>query len=318
MPSRIDAGDDASSSASGAFTSCKEFNAAIDGFVAAHADCTVDSDCAIVGDCSHADWRAIAAPFAEEANRRVRAGQCGSSDGPGANAVCDRGKCVAARASLWCGSVPETECPSGSVRSYAGCGAVASTYTEGCHVPCTESADESGCPQGYTCQTTSTDPCRAATLGQDTCAACGHEAVQCLPAPGCALKLSARFQGNRVAPKLHSGESTVLELWLENLTNTKLEVSFELPCHGPEVSGLAGYDVWNSCLAGVCQAERVQTQLTLQPHAKTLWRSAVLRAGSSDCNPDGLAAGTYRPSFDLNVSGVPTCGPEPVELTVAP
>lgn len=313
-----DGGDGATRSERDGADRCVEVNAAIDRFVGAHDSCAVDSDCAIVGDCSHADWRAIAAPFAAQANGMVNASQCYVNDGPGANAVCQHGRCEAARASLWCGSAPEQVCPSGSARSYAGCGMVARTYTEGCHVACTPGTGGNACAPGYSCQTTTTDPCRATLPGQATCAACGLESTLCLPAPSCTLKLSVSFQGGRATTNLRKDESTVLELWLENLTNEKLEVRFDEPCHGPLISGLGGYDVWNSCLAGVCQSDTVRTELTLAPRERKQWHTAVLMAGASDCNPDGLAAGKYKPSFGLGATGATTCGPDAAELTVMP
>ena len=82
------------------------------------------------------------------------------------------------------------------------------------------------------------------------------------------------------------------------------------------MSGLSDYDVWNACLAGVCQSDIDRVELTLEPREKRLWRSAVLMTGASSCNEKGLAAGTYTPSFGLNATGVTTCGPEAAELTV--
>jgi hypothetical protein len=300
---------------------CGAWSVMFDCYLAEHRACKVDSDCAVVGDCSHADWQAIAAPFAAQANAMLRESPCpATQDGPGANAVCVTGACATVRSSLSCGAPAQDECPGGGKRTNAGCGTVASTYRDGCHVSCTLGGAASQCAPGYSCQQTTIDPCRPLTPlgpGEATCAACGAETALCLPAPGCQLQLSVKFQGNRTLETLRGAESTALELWLENLTESPLPLRFVDPCHGPVVEGLGDYDVWNACLSGVCDDDTPITELTLAPREKKLWRSAYLFAGSSSCNPTGLAPGKYTPSFRLGATGVTECGPDVAELRVS-
>jgi hypothetical protein len=142
------------------------------------------------------------------------------------------------------------------------------------------------------------------------------ETALCLPAPACQLQLSVKFQGDRTLETLRAGVSTTLELWFENLTDSPLPLRFVDPCHGPVIQGLGDYDVWNACLAGVCFDDAPITELTLAPREKKRWRSAILLAGTSACNPMGLAPGKYTPSFHLGATGVTSCGPDVAELTV--
>jgi hypothetical protein len=298
---------------------CEDWSVQFDRFIAQHRACTLDTDCAVVGDCSHAEWSAIAAPFAKQADAMLLESPCRIFDGLGANAVCRAGACEVVPAGQRCGEPPQSECPSGAKRAIAGCGPVASTYRDGCHVSCTPGRAE--CPPGYSCQQTTIDPCRSLLppgSGQATCAACGAETALCLPAPSCQLKLSVSFQGDRTLESLRSGASTALRLVLENLTDSPLALRFVDPCHGPVVEGLGDYDVWNACLSGVCDDDAPIVALTLAPREKKLWRQAIVVAEKSACNPMGLAPGKYTPSFKLGVTGVTTCGPESAELTVTP
>lgn len=69
--------------------------AAFQAFVAAHASCEKDSDCAVVGDCGpNADFTAVRADVADEAyllmERRCNGG---GWDGPTYDPICRTGKC---------------------------------------------------------------------------------------------------------------------------------------------------------------------------------------------------------------------------------
>jgi hypothetical protein len=291
---------------------CELHAAKLADFVEAHRSCVRDDDCVIVGDCNHADFPSVSRAFEAEATALVLDdAQCGAHDGPTYNAVCRAGVCDRIRSHQSCGQVPPTECP-GELETYRpGCGTVASAFRAGCQASCTDSYDSADCAPGYNCQQTSIDPC-----GPVGCAACGQEVWLCLPAPSCQVQLSVSFDGVSLA-RIADGQSTELQLWLENRTDQTLNLSFDMPCHGPAVEGLGSFDVWQACVAGACVSDPVQTELTLAPRQKLLWKSAVLTSGATVCNPAGLASGTYTATFSLpGVTGATTCGPSATSLLV--
>jgi hypothetical protein len=310
------AADGESSSGASSDAECGAAGAKLSKFIASHNRCSSDSDCAIVGDCSHAGFDSVAREFQPEAQRLSMA-SCSVFDGPTYNAVCKQGKCATLRSVAQCGGAPQQECPSGSQRYRPGCNAPTQRLAEGCYTPC--SSVGSSCDQeGYTCQAASIDPC--AGKGGSCAEGCSAAASLCLPAPTCELELSVGFDFQRTfvqLPDLSGGASTQLELWLENRTTSTLNVSFDLPCHGPAVVGLSDYDLWGECLAGVCDPASMRTELSLAPRQKLKWRSALVAMPATTCNPQGLAAGTYAPSFVLSgLKGAVACGPAPVALLV--
>jgi hypothetical protein len=291
---------------------CEAAGKKLSDFISQHRSCSIDSDCAIVGDCSHADFMAIERAHLEEATR-LSLQTCGAQDGPTYNAVCNANKCDIIRSVAYCGGVPQSECPAGTKRRYPGCSEPKPTFEEGCYADCTAAGNNAGCPAGYTCQTQSIDPCRGLA-----CDACGQEVALCLPAPTCEVELALGFDGRSLV-KVPSAQSTQLALWLSNRTDRTLKLSFDVPCHGPKVTGLGNYDLWSQCLAGSCAEPTQRVELTLMPREELRWRTAVVRPFASTCNPQGLAAGTYTPSFTLsNLTGAVSCGPAPTSLTVTP
>jgi hypothetical protein len=58
-------------------------------------------------------------------------------------------------------------------------------------------------------------------------------------------------------------------------------------------------------------------ELTLAPHEKRLWRSGLVEAKPSACNPQGVPSGMYMPTFALpHVQGASACGPAATTLIV--
>lgn len=295
---------------------CEEQARAIETFVAAHRSCETNADCVIVGDCSHADFRAVAREFEAEAKDLVFGDDaCGALDGPTYHAVCRAGSCERVQSVHSCGYVVSPYvCPSGSELYEEGCGPVAATFRGGCYRPCAAEGDDASCAAGFTCQQTTTNPCTSTPGGGAACAACGAESWLCLPAPACQVELSLEFNGAPTG-RVFTGRATALELLLENRTDEAITLSFDVPCHGPRVQGLGDYDLWQECLAGACLEDPVHTELTLAPREKRLWRSAVLDLQPSDCNVQGLPSGKYAPTFALaNVVGATICGPAPALL----
>jgi hypothetical protein len=310
---------DADSSVSADAGTCGAASKQLADFIAAHRSCSVDSDCAIVGDCSHADFQAVQRAHRDEA-QSLALQTCGSVDGPTYNAVCKAGQCERLRSVAWCGGAPQTECPAGTKRRYPGCSEPAPpSFAEGCFADCSGVGSNAGCPMGYTCQSTSIDPCHRTSAGEATCDACGQEVTLCLPAPACEVELAVGFDYGKTLVTVPKDQSTQLELWLTNKTDRTLSLSFDLPCPGgPVVSGLGDYDLWNSCLAGVCAEPTQREQLSLKPKEKLRWRTAVVRPSASSCNQQGLALGTYAPTFSLGISGAVSCGPAAAGLIVSP
>lgn len=299
---------------------CSAWSDKIGDFVDAHAGCSFDADCTIVGDCSHADFVSVATSAAEAAKELVLENPCASSDGPTYNAVCKAGRCSRVRATAVCGGVPVRECPAGTSWQIPGCSTPVPSFQAGCYASCDRVGDDTSCAHGYTCQETNIDPCTPLYPSSDaTCDACGSETKLCLPAPNCEVKLSIRFDGRPQYATYPPDGSTQLGLTLENLTDRALTLQFDMPCHGPNVSGLGTYDLWNECLAGACLTETVRTALTLGPKERTLWRSSVLSSTPSACNASGLPPGSYTPTFALpNVQGARVCGPAPSQLIAQP
>jgi hypothetical protein len=125
----------------------------------------------------------------------------------------------------------------------------------------------------------------------------------------CQVELSLTFDG-RSAVRVLDDEASELKLWLENRTDQTVTFSYELPCIGPALAGLADYDLWGACLAGACPAARERVEVTLAPRERKLYRSALVELKPSTCNPHGLAAGKYMPTFTLPyVQGANVCGP---------
>lgn len=304
----------------GGLSECSAWRDKIGDFVDAHARCSVDADCTIVGDCGHADFVSVATGAAEEARELVLGNPCATSDGPTYNAVCKAGRCSRVRGTAVCGGVPVRECPTGTSWHFPGCGAPMPSFEAGCYARCEAVGDDTSCAAGYTCQETSIDPCKPIDPSAgSSCAACGTGAKLCLPAPSCEVELRVTFDGRPQYAAYPFDGSTQLGLTLENLTDRALTLQFDAPCHGPNVSGLGTYDLWNQCLAGACLTETVRTELTLAPKERKLWRSSVLSGTPSTCNASGLPPGTYTPTFTLpNVEGARVCGPAPSQLIAQP
>jgi hypothetical protein len=296
---------------------CLEHARAIQAFVAAHRRCETHADCVIVGDCSHADFQAVAREFEAEAKDLVfDDAACGAFDGPTYHAVCRAGSCERVQSVHACGyAISQFECPSDTARYEGNTCGYPPALRAGCYQACDADGDDASCAAGFTCQQTSVNPCPSSDLGgAPTCDACGAAARLCLPAPACQVELSLAFNGSTAA-RVFTGRSAELQLWLENRTDETITFDFEVPCHGPRIQGLGDFDLWQACLAGACLEEPLRTELTLAPHERRLWRSAVLDLEPSDCNPQGLPSGMYTPTFTLtNVQGAITCGPAPASL----
>ncbi len=290
-------------------------------FVAAHRACTSDSDCVIVGDCSHANFQAVAKDAADEARALVLA--CTAFDGPTYNAVCRANECERVPTGQSCGQATPRACPAGMQWERPGCGSHPgdAAFVDGCYASCEAVGDDGACPTGHTCQRTTRDPCIPASPGGIACEACGaHDVTLCLPAPDCDLELAITFyDGLHTEARLAEGGSIEMSLLLINRASRALTLEFDVPCHGPAIAGLGSYDVWNSCLAGVCETDPVSTRVSLAVGEKLRWRSAVLTDAPSSCNPAGLPDGRLALSFALaNLKGAKVCGPAAATLISGP
>jgi hypothetical protein len=140
----------------------------------------------------------------------------------------------------------------------------------------------------------------------------------CLPAPACQLVLATRLDG-RDAIALHRDAAARLELTVENTTDAPVTFTHNRACHGPRVSGLGSYDLWNECLAGDCPAVDMPVTITLAAHETRVLAEALVAPSASTCNQAGLADGTYALTFGLiDVTGASLCGPAAAELKVVP
>lgn len=288
--------------------SCLQHSSEIKTFVENHRSCSSNDDCVLVGDCSHSNFQVVARSAEEGAKKLVFDDRCRYNDGPGYFARCRESRCERIKSRVWCGGAPQSECPTGMVMHKTLCGAVdPKSYHSGCYTPCSAQGDDGPCTSGYTCQKTTIDPCPA-TPGEG-------EKWLCAPVAACQVELSLTFDG-RSAVRVLDDEATELKLWLENRTDQALTFSYELPCNGPAVVGLADYDLWGACLAGACPSPRERVEVTLAPREKRLYRSALVELAPSTCNMHGLAAGKYSPTFGLPyVQGANVCGPEGTSLT---
>jgi hypothetical protein len=77
------------------FADCDYAQKAYEDFLAANDACTVDADCAVIGDCCpNADFAAIRAEAASE-GRELQNARCGGAcDGPTYEAYCNAGTCA--------------------------------------------------------------------------------------------------------------------------------------------------------------------------------------------------------------------------------
>lgn len=308
----VDAGSDSRVAPPPELGSCEAAAIALDQFVAQHRSCSVDSDCALVGDCSHSDFRAVSRDAEKEATRLVQEGSC-SRDGPGAHALCNAGKCETVRSLNWCGQAPiAKQCPPPTTLRHPGCDAV-TLPKEGCYADCIAVGNSAGCPRGFDCQETSIDPCHG-----KSCDACGQRVTLCQPSSECELELGVSFRSEGTTfVKLARDEAVYMYLTLTNRTDRTLQLGFDMPCYGPVVRGFNNYDLWGACLAGACPEPNQRVQLTLKPREALTWRKVLVVAPPSSCNPQGLYPGTYTPSFELgNLAGAISCGPATASLTV--
>lgn len=292
---------------------CNEHWRQIASFVEEHRACLADDECVIVGDCSHADFQAVARDAADEAKALVLSDPCPAVDGPTYYARCRQNKCERVKSFLACGSPQATECPTGTSLYREPCsGAATPGFHMGCQTPCGGAGDDASCPSGFTCRAANVNPCPLGSM----CSDCATDNWLCLPPLTCQVELSVTFDGRRVV-RVHDGEATMMQLWLENRTDQALTLTFDLPCHGPTLDGLETFDVWNACLAGACASPVERTQLTLAAHEKRLWRQTLLEAEQTTCNPTGLQLGPGIVTFALpNVQGATVCGPAVSQLRV--
>jgi len=278
-------------------------------FIAGHRSCGSDADCAIIGSCSQSfSFAAVSVSAREESQRLPIDRECAPQDGPTYAAMCEQGSCVARTDGAVCGGDVST-CKLGYELYSASCGGEPS-----CRKRCTGAADTS-CGAGFSCQQTQVAP-----VGECTATL---PRWLCMPEPRCELLLGV--EADQDAPYASRAKRTILlnrevdvELWAENLTSAPKTLRYQRPCPaGPTLTGLSGYDAWNSCLAGVCETN-APTELMVPAGARvSLGRANIARAANS-CNPSGLAMGNYEIGFVLDaVEGATLCGPETYEL-VAP
>jgi hypothetical protein len=283
-------------------------------FVEANRACSSHADCVALGDCSNADFIAVSASAREQAEALIDARECRAQDGPTYHAVCREGACELAYARFWCGTPEHTLCPEGQQFHRSGCGSSAPLLA-GCFTPCSE-GDASACSPGYTCQEADIDPCGGGGEGGDTCTACAATVHLCRPAPGCQVHLSLTLDGaSRVS--LSSDGAAKLAVQLSNRTDAPITLSFDVPCHGPQVTGLGAHDVWDACLAGPCSEDVVRRTVTLAAKQTLVLAEALLAPVATACNPEVLATESYRPSVSLqNVSGAVLCTNAAAQLDV--
>lgn len=295
---------------------CKAQAQRIAAFVESHRECASDEDCAIVGDCSHSNFQAVSRSAEAEARDLVLSDPCGWADGPGYYARCRQEACERVKSTVWCGSPQRSDCPLGTSYKQPGCNLSSGMLPSGCYASCSGQGEDGPCTTGFTCQKANVHPCPASPSGGDACAACNAEQWLCLPAAACQLELALTFDG-RQAGSVRGDEASVMQLVLKNRTDEALTFSFEQPCHGPILAGLEAYDAWDACLAGACPTPTSRVELTLAPREVRVWRKALIEPAPSQCNMQGLAAGTYTPTFALpSIQGANLCGPGASSLSV--
>jgi hypothetical protein len=283
-------------------------------FVAAHRACGVDADCVAVGDCGNSDFIAVSASAMDEAKALIERRCFNHSDGPGYYALCRNSLCERVQSTRYCTEVPHTPvCPAGSSYERLGCGG--EFDGEGCYMRCDPSSPEP-CAPGFRCAQVAVNPDSDPDGGLDD--TCGTTRYLCQESPDCQLELGLSLDWLEVA-ELKRDMGAELRLTVRNRSDAPLTFSYDAPCHGPKVSGLGDYELWESCLAGACEHEFERVTLTLAAGETHDLASDVILAGPATCNPQGLAEGSYRLSFELpNLAGAIACGPSPVELRVVP
>jgi hypothetical protein len=283
-------------------------------FVESHRACSVHGDCVAIGSCSDTNAIAVNTSSQAEAQALFDARTCGSApDGPTYHAICNQGACELAYARLWCGIPTNTECPDGQQYFTSGCGGA--PEFAGCFTACS-AGDSSACSPGYTCQQVEVDPCGGGVLDGDACQACGAQAHLCMPDPGCEVTTHVKLDGLDRAALPNDG-AAFLSVRLVNQTDAPLRFTFDLSCHGPDVSGLPGYDLWDACLQGPCSEDIVPHTVTLAARESKTLAETLLGPVATSCNPAPLAPATYRLGYALtNVQGARACAAPAAQLLV--
>jgi len=124
------------------------------------------------------------------------------------------------------------------------------------------------------------------------------------------------FEQQNEAYVLAPNTASKMFVVLENPRDEARTVKIPGWCHGPVIAGLGSYDLFDTCLAGVCDVVQERT-LTLAPHERRVMREALLASGPSTCNPGGLAPGKYALRWELSaVTGAKVCSKPPAQLSV--
>lgn len=298
---------------------CEREAAEISTFVSSHRSCNVHGDCVAIGNCSNADFIAVAASARDEAQRLVDNRKCTTADGPGYYAGCRDHQCELLRAPVSCGHpIEDPLCAEGRTFYTPSFDSQHPSFAPGCYERCDASAAVDPCGAGFHCTTTSYQPCRAPAGALDAipCAAISAEVSLCLPDADCDVWLSVEFEQRDERYVLTPNTASKMFVVMENAKSTSQTFTLAAWCHGPEVEGVAPYDPFDTCLAGVCDLQEKQT-ITLAPNERRIVREAFLTSAPSTCNPQGLLPGNYDLSWKLpGITGAKACTKPASQLTV--
>ena len=295
---------------------CEATQQTLQRFVGEHRDCASDGDCTLVGTCSAtAGFAAVSTSARAEAQRLADAVRCESVDGPLFAPVCEQGSCVARPTGGSCGGRASV-CQSTHALYQTTC-TDAGSPEAACYETCSGPTDDR-CQSGFSCQATQVTP---VTGG---CSAPQIDAFLCRPAAGCEVALSVEITAAPDTRSLKSyalfagsQETVSLGLWAENLTAAPKTFRYGPRCVGHHLTGLGSYDAFSACLAGACPEDQEPKEITLAPGERALLGTGTVRGAADDCNPSGLARGSYDVGFMLEqLDGATACGPEPVQLRV--
>lgn len=299
-----DAGSDASVDGNTPHASCDEYAQTVRDFVEAYSVCATNSDCVTLGNCSNAEFFAVAADAAQEGKALIdgRPASCRAQDGPAYGPVCFENVCQKLGSVAACGGAIAEVCPSGQSFHRDGCSAQ-TPFVDGCYATCD---DEHPCSSGSRCQVVESNTCHAGPGDDDDCVTC-ETMTLCLPEPDCEFLVSVEFQRGARVVALHA-EVAEINLVVENLGNDTRSIEYVEPCHGPFVQGLDGYDLWDSCVKGACTGVETKITLTLGPRERRVLYTGYASPLPSTCNKAGLSRGIHALSWNLaGASGAKVC-----------
>ena len=287
---------------------CRQEEAELTSFVRANRQCTIDSDCAIIGSCSGTlGFYAVRADARDAGQPLTESSTCGTSDGPTYEAVCENQQCVKRYDGNACGSI-SSACQSSHALYEFSCPA-RGLQEATCHQRCSGASD-TRCAPDFSCQQ------REVVAAVGGCEVPRVQTWLCAPKPSCEVVLALESMGKRSRSLLPGSPTPVpLELWATNPTAEPKTFTYQPRCGGELLSGLGSYDAWGACLAGQCDPNPAPKQVTIPAGQRVLLGTANVQATPSTCNAVGLAPGEYEVGFSLSqVQGATVCAPELFEL----